>query len=149
MTRALLLSEHDLDRWHARYLVGKVPAPLPYGVDALTEAGFSLRGARRATAPRWRRVRDAAEHRAGFPVERAVRGARSAAQADVVLALLEREGMAAAVAKRAGLAPYASTPLVLWSCWLADDIRRADRAQRQRIKRRVEAADLVTFMSRQ
>ncbi|PUA81540.1 glycosyltransferase [Nocardioides currus] len=148
MTRALLLSEHDLDRWYARYRAGEVPAPLPYGVDALQDAGFSLRGAPRATDSRWKRLRDVVEHRSGFPVERAVRGARAAAEADVVLALLEREGFAAGLAKRGRLAPYASTPLVIWSCWLADDIRRADADQRRRLKRRFEAADLVTHLSR-
>lgn len=148
MTRALLLSEHDLDGWYARYLVGEVPAPLPYGVDALQQAGFSLRGAPRAVEPRWQRVRDVVEHRAGFPLERALRGARVAGQADVTIALLEREGFAAAMAKRAGLAPYAKTPLVIWSCWLADDVRQADPEHRARLLRRVEAADLVTHLSR-
>lgn len=148
MTRALLLSEHDLDGWYARHLAGEVPAPLPYGVDALQDAGFSLRGAPRAVEPPWRRVRDVVEHRAGFPVERALRGARVAGQADVVIALLEREGFAAGLAKRAGLTPYARTPLVIWSCWLADDIRRADPGQRARLKRRFEAADLITHLSR-
>lgn len=148
MTRALLLSEHDLDAWHARYMTGEVPAPLPYGVDALEQSGFSLRGVRRAADPRWGRLRDVVEHRAGFPVERTLRGARDVAQADVVIALLERQGFAAGMAKRAGVAPYARTPLVIWSCWLADDVRQADREQRLQLRKRCEAADLITHLSR-
>lgn len=148
MTRAFLLSEHDLDDWYARYLAGEVPAPLPYGVDALQQSGYALRGAPRAADPRWKRLRDVVEHRSGFPVERTLRGARTASQADVVIALLEGQGAAAALLRRSGIPPYGSTPLVLWSVWLAEEIRAADATRRARIRRRIEAADLITHMSR-
>ena len=59
-----------------------------------------------------------------------MRGAGAVRSADVVLALLERQGMFAALWKRSGLPPYAATPLVIWSCWLADDIRSADADDR-------------------
>ncbi len=148
MTRALLLSEHDLGAWTARFRAGEVPAALPYGVNALEESGFELMGAPRAADPPWRRLRDAVEHRVGFPVERTLRGARIAHRADVVLALLEREGAAAGLLRRAKVPPYASTPLVVWSCWLADDIREATPEQRKKLRRRFEAADLITHLSR-
>ena len=148
MTRALILSEHDLDVWGRRFRDGEVPAPLPYGVDALAEVGWELTGARRAADPRWRRWRDLVEHRAGFPIEQAVRGAGEARRSDVVIALLERQGAAAATLRRAKVPPYGSTPLVVWSCWLADDLRSADAAGRQRLKRRFDGADLITHLSR-
>ncbi|NPD03905.1 glycosyltransferase [Nocardioides sp. zg-1308] len=148
MTKALILSEHDLDAWEERFRAGEVPAPLPYGVDALADLGWTLTGSRRSAASRWKRWRDAVEHRAGFPVERAVRGIGEARRSDVVLALLEQQGAAAAGLRRAKVPPYGSTPLVVWSCWLADDIRSADPAQRQRLKRRFDGADLITHLSR-
>lgn len=148
MTRALLLSEHDLGSWTARYRAGAVPARLPYGVDALSDLDWELVGSRRTTAPRWERLRSAVEHRAGFPVEQAVRGAREARRSDVVLALLEQQGAAASTLRRAKVPPYGSTPLVVWSCWLADDIRAADSDQRRRLRRRFEGADLITHLSR-
>ena len=148
MTRALVLSEHDLDDWSRRFDAGEVPAPLPYGVDALEQSGFRLAGAPRAAAPRWGRLRDVVQHRAGFPVERVVRGAARAASADVVLALLERQGAAASVARRTGVPPYSSTPLVVWSCWLADDLRSADPDRRRRLVRQFDGADLITHLSR-
>lgn len=148
MTRALILSEHDLDAWGQRFRSGEVPAALPYGVDALADIGWDLRGAHRAEDPRWRRWRDLVEHRAGFPVERAVRGARQVRHSDVVIALLERQGAAASLLRRAKVPPFASTPLVVWSCWLADDIRSATPDQRQRLKRRFDGADLITHLSR-
>ena len=148
MTRALILSEHDLDAWGARFRAGEVPAPLPYGVNALIDDGWSLHGSRRSPNPRWRRVRDAVEHRAGFPVEQSLRGAAEARRSDVVLALLERQGAAAAHLRRAKVPPFGSTPLVVWSCWLADDIRAADPAARRKLRRRFEGADLITHLSR-
>lgn len=148
MTRALVLSEHDLGAWGVRFKAGEVPAPLPYGIDALAEEGWELSGAERAADPRWRRWRDLVEHRAGFPVERAVRGARAAQRSDVVIALLEREGAAPSLLRRAKVPPYGSTPLVVWSCWLADDLRSASPAERRRLTRRFEGADLITHLSR-
>ncbi len=149
MTRALILSEHDLDAWGRRFEAGEVPARLPYGVDALAEnLGWTLNGAPRAADPRWGRWRDLVEHRAGFPVERAARGARDAHRSDVVIALLEQQGAAASLLRRAKVPPYGSTPLVVWSCWLADDLRSADPTQRKKLKRRFDGADLITHLSR-
>lgn len=148
MTDALVLTEHDLDAWARRFRAGEVPAPLPYGVDALADAGWVLEGSARAVAPQWSRLRDVVEHRAGFPVEQTVRGVLAARRSDVVLALLERQGAAAAVLRRAGVPPYGSTPLVVWSCWLADDIRSAGPDERRRLKRRFDGADLITHLSR-
>ena len=148
MTKALLLSEHYLDGWQALYATGEVPSPLPYGVNVLGSVGWALSGARRTRSRIGVKLRNVVEHRLGFPVEPAVRGAFGAHRADVVLALLERQGMAAALWKRAGLPPYAGTPLVVWSCWLADDIRRADADERRSLRRRIEAIDLITHLSR-
>lgn len=149
MTSALILSEHDLDAWERRFRAGDVPARLPYGVDALAEdLGWTVTGARRADEPRWGRWRDLVEHRAGFPVERAVRGVRDARRSDVVVALLEQQGAAASLLKRAKVPPYGSTPLVVWSCWLADDLRSADAGRRQKLKCRFDGADLITHLSR-
>ena len=147
MTRALILSEHDLDAWGEKYTAGQVPAPLPYGVDALAEEGWTLTGAARAVDPRWSRWRDLVEHRAGFPVERALRGASEARRSDVVIALLEQQGVAASLLRRAKVPPYGSTPLVVWSVWLADEIRNADTEKLQRLAKWFGATDLITHMS--
>ncbi|MCW2738255.1 glycosyltransferase family 4 protein [Nocardioides sp.] len=147
MTRALILSEHDLEAWGRRFRSGEVPAPLPYGVDALEDLGWELRGARRAIDPRWRKVRDVVEHRAGFTIERALRGIGEARRSDVVLALLEQQGAAASVMRRAKVPPYGSTPLVIWSVWLAEELRAADAGTRRRLAERYAGADLITHMS--
>lgn len=147
MTQALVLSEHDLDAWGSRFRAGEAPAALPYGVDTLDDLGWSLVWSRRAVEPRWRKLRDVVEHRAGFPVEQALRGARHAQRSDVVLALLEPQGAAASVLKRAKVPPYASTPLALWSVWLAEEIKNSDADGVRRLARLYGAADLITHMS--
>lgn len=147
MTRALILSEHDLDAWGERFQRAEVPARLPYGVDALRNEGWSLTWASRSAHLPWGKVRDVIEHRAGFPVERALRGAASASRSDVVVALLEQQGAAVSMARRLRLPPYGSTPLVLFSVWLAEEIRSASPGGRRRLAKRYAGADLITHMS--
>jgi glycosyltransferase involved in cell wall biosynthesis len=148
VTLALALSEHDLRDWVARHAVGQVPSRLPYGVDALETCGIRLAGVRVPGGRAARKARDVVEHRLGYPVAPTVLGAPAARRAGLVLALLERQGMAAGLLKRAHVPPYGRTPLVVWSCWLADDLRAASPEERRQLVRRVQAADLVTHLSR-
>ncbi|MCF6376294.1 glycosyltransferase [Nocardioides KLBMP 9356] len=149
MTRALVLSEHALDVWADRHRAGEVPAPLPYGVNALSdELGWQLAGSRRAVDPRWSRWRDLVEHRSGYPIEQTLRGAGAARHSDVIIALLERQGAAASVLRHRRVPPWGSTPLVVWSCWLADDLRAAGADERRRLVERFAGADLITHLSR-
>ena len=148
MTRALALTEHDLDDWATRFAAGEVPSRLPYGVDVLETCGIDVTG---VEIPRGRvaaKVRDVVEHRSGLPVARTVLGTAAAWRADLVLALLERQGMLPGLLKRAHVPPYAGTPLVIWSCWLADDLRTAGADERRRLVNRVRSADLITHLSR-
>lgn len=144
MTRALVLTERNFDAWHQEYLRGEAIAPLPYGIESLERDGFRLTWAPRSESAWWRKPRDVFEHRTGVLVERALRGARRAADADVVIALLEQQAYAAAWAKRWGIPPYARTPMVVWSCWLADDLLSATPRRRSWLCRTMQAADLIT-----
>jgi glycosyltransferase involved in cell wall biosynthesis len=145
VTRALVLAERNFDTWHAQYLRGEAIAPLPYGVEELEHLGFQLEWAPRWDRAPWRKPRDVIEHRTGLLVERAIRGRKIAAEADVVIALLEQQGFAAGLAKRWHLPPYARTPLVIWSCWLADELLSAAPSRRARLLRAVGDADLITY----
>ncbi|MGG5259362.1 glycosyltransferase family 4 protein [Phycicoccus avicenniae] len=148
VTRTLLLTEHPLATWRTRFERGEVPAALPYGVDVLASRGHLLAGPPAPVGAPFAKVRDVLEHRTGMPVERTVRSLGAVRRADLVLALLEREGMLAGLGRGLGLPPFRSTPLVVWSCWLADDVRTADRDTRDRLGRRMRGADLVTHLSR-
>src|SRR5687768_4994902 len=119
VTRTLTLSEHDLAGWARRFTAGEAPSPLPYGVDVLEGLGFELSGVALPEGRRWREVRDVVDHRAGFPVAPALLGLPAAWRADLVLALLERQGMLPGLLRRTPLPPYGRRPLVIWSCWLA------------------------------
>ena len=145
MTRALVLAERNFDTWHRQYLRGEAIAALPYGLESLEHHGFQLEWAPRWTSAPWRKPRDVVEHRTGMPVERAIRGARLAAEADVVIALLEQQGYAAGLAKHWHIPPYSRTPLVVWTCWLADELLSASRRRRSWLLRNVESADLITY----
>lgn len=146
--RALVLSEHDLASWRALYDKGERPTALPYGVEALAEVGYQLGSAEVPSGPFATRVRHAIEHRAGFPVARTLAAVPKAAGADLVVALLEGQGRAAAWAKGHHLPPYARTPLLVWSCWLADDLSRMPADERRAYADTMRHADLVTYLAR-
>lgn len=148
MTRTVLLTEHDLTDWRRRYAVGDAPAPLPYGVNALEAQGFRLHGVGQSSGRWGTKLRHVAEHRSGMVVERPLRAMPATRRADLVLALLEPQAMVPGLLKDRGIPPYSSTPLVIWSCWLADDITRASPDRRAWLARRIRSADLITHMSR-
>lgn len=148
MVHALLLAEEELQSRRARFRSGHAPSELPYGIEALEGVGYELSGVRRSDSRLIAKARDVVEHRVGFPVERAIRGTVRATRADLVIALLEHQASLVGSWKRLVLPPYARVPLVIWSCWLADDLRKGDRESRRRLLRRYGSADLITHMSR-
>ncbi|WP_147455970.1 glycosyltransferase family protein [Nocardioides mangrovicus] len=148
MTRALILSEHDLAGYEARFARGEVPSALPYGAEAVRDLGWETAGVRLPEGPVATKLRQAAEHRYGGPLARQVLGVPRAFRSDLVLALLETQAGLAGRLERLHVPPYGNRPLVVFSCWLADDVRRADTATRRRLARRFASVDLLTHMSR-
>lgn len=148
MPKALVLSGHDLGAWRDEYAAGAAPAALPYEVDALESAGFELVVRSNFASPVIDRLRRKVEHRTRYSVALPVRGMASAASADVVVALLEREGALPSMMRRRRIPPYSRRPLVIWSCWLADDIRAASPEQKEVLRERFAGADLITHLSR-
>jgi len=130
------------------YAVGQSPSPLPYGVDVLETNGWLLTSEPQSSHPAMAKTRDVVEHRLGVTVERPLRSVASVASSDLVLALLEREAYLPGLLKRWHVPPFASTPLVIWSCWLADDLKRADRDHRDWLLKRISSADLIAHLSR-
>ena len=148
MVRTVVLSGHDLAAWRSSFNKGNAPARLPYAVDALEDAGFDLHPCGRSGGPAISKVRDMIEHRLGFPVQAPLRALPDLVRADLVIALLEQEAVLPNLLKGRGVPPYASTPLMVWSCWLADQISRADPEQRAVLFRRFRHADLIAHLSR-
>lgn len=148
MPKALVLSGHDLGAWRQEHASGAAPAELPYEVDALRRAGIDLAVRSHVPSPAVDRLRRKIEHRTGYSVALPLRGMASAFSADVVIALLEREGALPSVLRRRGLPPYSGRPLVIWSCWLADDLRASTPAQQAVLRQRYAGADLITHLSR-
>lgn len=148
MTKAVLLTGTPLDEWAQRFTRGEVPSAMPYGVDVLATRGWRLAGGA-VHPPAWaRKGIDFARHRLGLEFERVLGHGRLIRGADVALALLEREGELYGTLRHRRVRPYATTPLIVWSCWLADDIARADARGRSRIRAWLRGADLITHLSR-
>ena len=138
MVGTVVLSGHDLDAWRSSYDGGTAPARLPYEVDALEQLGFDLRPHGRSGGRTVGKARDVIEHRLGYPVQATLRGLPDVARSDLVIALLEQEAVLPALLKGRRLPPYGRTPLMVWSCWLADEISRADADQRTEMYRRFD-----------
>lgn len=148
MTSALLLTGADLVGWGTDFRAGRAPSALPYGIDVLAARGWRFAGGGVTLPAPLRKPVAALEHRKHLEISRAVAHAGLARSADVTVALLEREGELYGRLRGHGIPPYARTPLVVWSCWLADDARRADARTRQRMRRWLRGVDLVTHLSR-
>lgn len=148
MTTALVLSGHDLGTWREEYAGGGAPSALPYEVDALERSGFELLVRSNGEHPLVDRLRSKVEHRTGYSVALPVRAAPAVRRADLVLALLEREGALPAILRARRIPPYSTRPLVIWSCWLANDIASASPSDREELRKRYAGADLITHLSR-
>ncbi|CAB4937816.1 unannotated protein [freshwater metagenome] len=148
MPKALVLSGHDLRAWRAEHAAGGAPAELPYEVDALRTAGLDLVVRSNVESKVVDRLRRKIEHRTHYSVALPLTATAAAASADVVVAILEREGAFPSMLRSHHVPPWSRRPLVIWSCWLADDIRAATPEQREALVRRYSGADLITHLSR-
>jgi glycosyltransferase involved in cell wall biosynthesis len=140
-------THHDLASWSPG---GERPGAAPYGLEHLSGSDVQLlqlappTSAGACAARSFRRF----EYRMGTPVSRAFFSQRMTKHADVALAVLEREGYAHAILRRAGLEPWSATPVALVTCWLAEDARVASGARLRRLRLIAGAADLYVFWSR-
>lgn len=148
MTRAVLLSEFDQQMWRSGYAAGERPAPLPYGVNELSNWGVDFGSRHDLPNLLPRKVREVAEHRAGMPINAALRAVPSVVGSDFVLALLETQGFFAASLKARRVPPYSRKPLVVMSCWLAERASSGDASQRKQLVEHLRSAELVTHLSR-
>lgn len=119
----------------------------PYGIDRLQDLGYLLFQAEALRSRRAKKLRDVVEHRWGRPVDMAVRSARPARRVDVILCFLEQYAMVPSALKARGIAPYAGRPLAMIACWLADDLRRLEAAERRALARRYRGVDLAMVFS--
>lgn len=129
-------------------LTGGLASSGPYGIDKLhTDLGYELIEVAPATTRLHRKIRDVVEHRSGRPIDKTLRSLRKAASADIVLAFLEKQALAASWAKAHGLPPYAGRPLVMLSCWLADELRNLPRDDRAAVVGQYRGVDLTLVWS--
>lgn len=121
--------------------------PLPYGLDHLHEHGYLLRWSDAPHSPGgpWpvlnRVLRRGERLDAGLRgTAEAWAGWNTARHADAVLTVFEDVGMTAARLRSLGVSPYAGRPLVLLTCWLAQDLPRMSGRDRAAVRRSVAGA---------
>lgn len=119
----------------------------PYGINLMESLGHVLTQAPAARRGWHRKLRDVVEHRSGVPSDQALRSTALVRDADVVLAFLERNALLPSAMKARGIKPFASTPLAMIACWLADDLRRLPTDERRRRAERFRAVDLTMVFS--
>lgn len=120
----------------------------PYGVDILTrELGHSLVEVSTASHPAHIKIRDVAEHRIGFPMDKAIRSMGHTASADVLLCFLESYAIFPSLLKQKKIPPFSATPLAMISCRLAEEIRYLPAVERKEIVRKYSGVDLNFVLS--
>lgn len=118
---------------------------LAYDYGELVRFEVKLHQPARKAQGALRKFRDVVEHRSGILWEDAIRGAAS--RPDLILALLEPYARVALTLKRLRIPPYRRTPVVVLSCWLAEDLRISSKSRRRQLLRQYGAADLILCLS--
>jgi glycosyltransferase involved in cell wall biosynthesis len=142
-------SSRNLRTWRGQALSGLQASLAPYGLEHLARRGFSLA---QAAEPGWLRREPArklrpVETRARLSVTRTVFSARVTRRSALALALLEPHAYAYSLLADLGVRPWSSTPLAALTCWLADDLRLADRSTRSWLRRCTRGTDLFIYWS--
>jgi glycosyltransferase involved in cell wall biosynthesis len=146
---ASIYSVRDFKAWEQAGRSGLQPSLAPYGMEELTNLGFTLT---QAVEPRWlrsgagKKLREL-ETRAELPVSRALLSAKATARSDLALAVLEPQGYAYSLLARLGVRPWSSTPLAALTCWLADEVRTASPSRRAWLRRCTKGTDLFIYWS--
>ncbi len=129
-------------------------ATMPYGIDALTSLGWTLSwddrvpswtGVNLLAVRGWRWFARRYPGLQGLPD--ALFGRRQFARADVVLSVFEDVGLCAARLRRSSSSPWARAPLVILSCWLAEDSRDYTPRQLDSVRRSLLGASRVIVYS--
>jgi len=143
-----LHSDYDLAAWARGGRAGQRPGIAPYGLDHLAKQNVEVR----QLWPLWRtkligRAFRSVEGRIDFPLARTIASHSRTAAVDVALGVLENQGFPHAVMRRARIQPWATTPLALLTCWLAERARSATTGQLRRLRVLAAGADLFIFWS--
>ncbi|HEY7960765.1 MAG TPA: glycosyltransferase family 4 protein [Solirubrobacteraceae bacterium] len=154
--RVAVLEAHDWGAWSERHARGEVAGELgPYGAQELQRHGFALSWSDGAGRLPWRSPLLARPLRKLGTLRPELAGARDALSslraigaADLALAMFEDQGLAPAFLRAGGVPPFASRPLVLVVCWLAETCRELDEGALAAHRRALAGADRVCFFSR-
>jgi glycosyltransferase involved in cell wall biosynthesis len=120
---------------------------LPYRADLLRDDSTRLLVPGHASRPAHVKLRDVVEHRTGLNVDTQLRALRAVRSADAVLCVLEPEAGLPALLRRARLGPYGRTPLVVLSCWWAEELLTGSPERRRQVVRLLQGVDRLVVLS--
>ena len=118
------------------------PTRLPYGMERLEEHGIHPVEAPRL--PRHKLI-DVVEHRSGIRLQ-PLRAWPVARRTDATLAVWEHWAELPALLRRVP-GPYRRRPLYSMVCWAAEDLRSGDERTLARVRRVIDASDLIFYLS--
>lgn len=120
----------------------------PYGVNLLrNQLGHTVYDVSDAERQPLVKIRDVFEHRAGYPILKALQLIPRVTQSEVVLCFLEQQAIFPALLKTKNIRPYATKPLAMIACWLAEDLVNASPSERAEIVKKYSAVDLIYVLS--
>lgn len=148
MSRILALTESDESAWLAKWQRGERPSAHPYGIEKLRPHVGALAFAPQVASGRARsKVRAVFEHRAGFPIERALRAGDLARSADCVIGLLEPYAIAPTILRNVPGSGYRRARVSALTCWAGEKVRSGGDDVRARVVREMNRLDDVILLS--
>lgn len=120
----------------------------PYGVNLLrNQLGHTVYDGADAKRQPLIKIRDVLEHRAGYPILKALQLIPRVVKSEAVLCFLEQHAQFPALLKSKNIPPYASKPLAMISCWLAEELLQASTSERTELVKKYSAVDLIFVLS--
>lgn len=148
--RVVYLTETDQAAWSRDHAAGLVPSQFVYGAEELSTLGLELdiMGYPRPKRGRLRQLDNRLADRLGLRPYPALTWLSHAARADLVVAALEHAAAAPALLRHRGVFPWSHVPLVALTCWLSEEARQGDAAERARLLHRFDGVDQFIVLSR-
>lgn len=129
-------------------VLGVPTRPYAYGAQYLVDANTELVRVNPARNRLHVKARDVIEHRTGVKVDLTVRSVPALWRCDAVFAFLEPQVVLASELRQRGFPLFRDKPVVVISCWWAEELDSEGDEARRRILRIISGVDRLVVFSR-